>query len=289
MNNEQEEMARYFSEIEQYPILTREEEHNLAQCAKNGDKSALDLLIVSNLRFVVRVAHTFSGYLKHGKVTLLDLVQEGNKGLVIATKKFDPDRGYRLISYSVWWIRVGMQKLVTNNFSLVKLGTTALQRKLFFKLGKITEILMEADFERKDKLREDLAEITKVSVKQIESMEIRVSWKDKSLSDTMVTGDGDPISLVDMLAERIPWQDYMQHRTNHQSTVDCIHPAIEKLTDREQLIINQRWLGPEKITLQEIGKQLGITRERVRQIEKTAIRKIKHSLKKQGILDSELG
>lgn len=280
MKHEQREVAKYFKEISRYPVLSREEEYKVAKKAKRGDTRAREKLIVSNLRFVVQQAHSFSGYIKHGKVTMLDLIQEGNKGLVKAADKFDPERGTRFISYAVWWIRVGMQKLVTNNLSLVKVGTTAIQRKLFFKLGQLVEILYETDPDRKQQLREELAKQASVTTKDIISMEERIYWKDKSIFDEVHSdGTGNPVSLADILEERHSWQEHMTQNENRDHARAQVKPAMEGLNDRERRVIEQRWLCHDKTTLQEIGEQFGVCRERVRQIEKSALNKIERALR----------
>ena len=259
----------YIAEINQFPILTAEEEFDLAvRLKKFNDLEAAEKLIVSNLRFVVKIAHEYRNY----GVKLPDLIQEGNIGLMHAVKKFDPHRGYRLISYAVWWIRAYIQNFVLKSWSLVKIGTTQAQRKLFFKLGQARKHL-ETLAEKNPEFAE-IAETLGVKTHEIEEMDMRMSNRDLSL-DASVGDDGES-SHMDFLVYQGEDQEASLIRKEEKEIVQRnISGALSELSEKESFIIKHRVMADVPLTLQEIGDKYNITRERARQIEKQALKKLR--------------
>lgn len=265
------DIALYIKEINNYPVLSPEEEKALAiKYYETKDIEAAKRLVTSNLRFVIKIAYE---YLSYG-ISLLDLIQEGNLGLMMAVKKFDPYKNYRLISYAIWWIRAYIQNYIMNNYSLVKLGTTQNQRKLFYTLPKIKKDLMlkNQDIEN---TKEEIAKMLDVTPLEIDEMELRLSARDFSLESTK--GDGDEERT---LLEKIPdinpnYIDLLEKEDEARYKKAVVSDALKKLTEKERFVIENRILKEEPLTLQEVGEKLGITRERVRQIESSALAKLK--------------
>ncbi len=262
---------RYVSEINRYSLLSREEEMALAIRYRDmGDLQAAHQLVTANLRFVVKVSHEYRGY----GFKLLDLVQEGNIGLMMAVKKFDPDKGYRLISYAVWWIRAYIQNFIIRSWSLVKLGTTQAQRKLFFKLRSERE---KADREAGPGETADINELADrlgVDGSDIRDMEMRLAARDFSLDAEI--DDGARQSHVDLLKFHGASQESQVGDMEERRFVrDQVGRAMENLNEKERFIVEHRLLSDEPKTLHEIGQNFGISRERARQIEGNVLRKLK--------------
>ncbi len=259
----------YIAEINQFTILTAEEEFALAvRLKKFNDLEAAEKLIVSNLRFVVKIAHEYRNY----GVKLPDLIQEGNIGLMHAVKKFDPYRGYRLISYAVWWIRAYIQNFVIKSWSLVKIGTTQAQRKLFFKLGQARKRL-ETMAERHPEFAE-IAETLGVKTHEIEEMDMRMSNRDLSL-DAAVSDDGESSHLDFLVYEGEDQEESLIRKEEKELVQQNITGALSVLSEKEIFIIKNRVMADVPLTLQEIGDKYNITRERARQIEKQALKKLR--------------
>lgn len=263
----------YISEINRFPLLTAEEEFQLAvRLRKDHDMEAAEKLVVSNLRFVVKIAHEYRNY----GVKLADLIQEGNIGLMHAVKKFDPYKGYRLISYAVWWIRAYIQNFIIKSWSLVKIGTTQAQRKLFFKLSQARKRL-ETLAERKPEFCE-IADSMGVKTRELEEMHVRMSNRDLSL-DSFANEETDSTHLMDYLAYEGEDQETALIRHEEMSLVKRnIAGALAVLNEKESYIIKHRVMADNPLTLQEIGDHYHITRERVRQIEKQALKKLRTAL-----------
>ena len=263
----------YLRQINQIPLLKPEEEFSLAvQYRKCNDRESAHKLITSNLRFVVKVA---SGYKTYG-IRLLDLIQEGNIGLMMAVKKFDPYKGYRFISYAVWWIRAYIQNFIVKSWSLVKIGTTQAEKKLFYKIGKMRQA-MEADGESEAKY-ERLASDLDVSKTDIIEMEQRMAARDLSL-DSPLSDDHESTHL-DLLQESSPNQEESlaleQERKIREREV---HGAMRHLNQKEEYVIKNRIMSDSSLTLREIGNHLNLSRERVRQIENKALNKLRRVMR----------
>jgi RNA polymerase sigma-32 factor len=258
----------YMSEINRFPILTAEEEFRLAvQLAKFNDMEAAEKLVVSNLRFVVKIAHEYRNY----GLKLADLVQEGNIGLMHAVKKFDPYKGYRLISYAVWWIRAYIQNYIIKSWSLVKIGTTQAQRKLFFKLAQARKKL-ESLSEKRPEFAE-IAATLGVRPEEIEEMDIRMSGRDLSL-DAQVVEDGESTHMDYLMYDGEDQEAALIRKEEMALVQHNIAGALAKLNEKESFIIRNRVMADDPLTLQAIGDRYHITRERARQIEKQALRKL---------------
>ena len=262
----------YINEINRFTLLTPEEEFKLAvRLKKYNDMEAAEKLIVSNLRFVVKIAHEYRNY----GFKLADLIQEGNIGLIHAVKKFDPYKGYRLISYAVWWIRAYIQNYLIKSWSIVKIGTTQAQRKLFFKLSQAKKQL-----ESISKTKPEFAEIASslgVKGSEVAEMDLRMGSRDVSLHEFI--GDDGENSHIDFLAFEGENQEVSLIKNEERSLVkQNITAALATLNEREAYIILNRVMADNPETLQEIGDKYNITRERARQIEKQALKKIQLAL-----------
>jgi RNA polymerase sigma-32 factor len=269
----------YIDQIRRYPLLSREEEHELAVAySKTGDAGAARRLVTANLRLVVKIAHEY----RRAHRNLLDLVQEGNLGLVQAVKKYDPYRGVKLSSYAAWWIRAYMLKFILNNWRLVKIGTTQAQRKLFFNLRKEKDKLEALGFDASPKA---LAEALDVPEREVVDMEKRLGQGEMSLDAPLGRDDEGGRSHLDMLESAGDTRpDVQAESTEFRDLLREKLTAFEKtLRGREQTIFRERLLNDAPKTLQEIGETYGISRERARQLEKRLTQKLK------AYLQSELG
>jgi RNA polymerase sigma-32 factor len=264
-------VAIYMSEVRRYPLLTREQEQELARrYRETGDKRAAEALVTSNLRFVVKVAAEYS---KFG-ARLIDLVQEGNVGLMHAVREFNPYKGVRLITYAVWWIRGYIQEYLMRQYSMVRIGTTQSQRKLFYRLQKEKDFLESMGEEPTVKL---LSSRLGVSESDVESMSQRMQGRDVSLQ-TAVDESG-KTTLLDLEASNdIP----IDEKIGQDEMLSLLHEGIEELrsslNDRERELLEDRLLADEPLTLQEIGERYGVTREAVRQMENRLMLKIRNIL-----------
>ena len=263
----------YMAQINQLPILSPEEEFELAlKYREKGDIEAAHKLITSNLRFVVKVALEYKNY----GLKLLDLIQEGNIGLMMAVKKFDPRRGYRFISYAVWWIRAYIQNFIIKSWSLVKIGTTQAQKKLFYKLGKVRRLL-EAPQGDHPQSYEEIAKDLGVKEEEIHEMEQRMSRRDLSLN--LPFSEDQELTPLALLSDNSPDQEDILIRSQEsQIQRNEISKALASLSERERYIITHRIMGDNPLTLREIGDTLHLSRERIRQIEKEALTKLRREL-----------
>lgn len=266
-------VSRYMSEIGRYPLLTREQEHALAvRFKESGDKKAAEALVTSNLRFVVKVA---AEYTKFG-AKLIDLVQEGNVGLMHAVKEFNPYKGVRLITYAVWWIRGYIQEYLMRQYSMVRIGTTATQRKLFYQLQREKERL------EKEGLEKGIAQISgKLGIPEedVAEMHARLSGRDVSLDAPVGDGEGGA-RLMDYQSEADSSSLVEDLGTKEEVTqlLEGIEELKPTLNEKEKFLLEARLLADEPMTLQEIGDKYGTTREAVRQMEARLIEKIKKSV-----------
>jgi RNA polymerase sigma-32 factor len=262
----------YIVQINQIPLLTQEEEFELAvRYKKHNDINAVQKLITSNLRFVVKVAFEYKSY----GIKILDLIQEGNIGLMMAIKKFDPYRGYRFISYAIWWIRAYIQNFIIKNWSLVKIGTTQAQKKLFYKIGKVRKALEEN--QEKEKKYELVANELAVAKEDIIEMEQRMSARDLSLDAPI--DDSQELSHFDLLKETSPNQEEVFGDEEEKQILGKeVRDAMKRLNDKEEYVIKNRIMADSPLTLQEIGHHLKLSRERVRQIESEALKKLKKEM-----------
>jgi RNA polymerase sigma-32 factor len=272
-------MAAYMRETRRYPLLTPEEEKALAvRLVEHGEPAAARRLIEANLRLVVKIAYEY----RRAHKNLLDLVQEGNIGLIQAVSKFDPYRGVKLSSYAAFWIRAYILKFILNNWRLVKIGTTQAQRKLFFNLRKEREKLEQLGFQATTAL---LAEKLDVPEKEVIEMERRLAAPEASLDAPLGSGDDDGVRTR---LDYLPSEDTRPDRAVAQSEFsELLRGKLEAfsrtLEGREQTIFRERWLTEDPLTLQEIGDRYQVSRERARQLEKRMLDRLKK------YLEAELG
>lgn len=269
-------LETYLAEVDRYPLLTPERERELAlRFYDQGDLAAAQELVTANLRFVVKVAQEYRAY----GMKMLDLVQEGNIGLMMAVKKFNPHRGYRLITYAVWWIRAYIQKYILQSWSLVKIGTTQAQRKLFFKLNQAKKALAAGGaVDDKAAMTDAVASALDVKDKDVVEMELRMSGRDFSLDNTL--GDEGDVSYLDRLESEAPTQeDLLIDAEESALREEGVQRALAQLNERENYIVEHRILAEKPATLQEVGAHLKISRERVRQLEAGALKKLRGELK----------
>ncbi len=264
-------LAFYLQEIKKFPILTAEEEYMLAKRYKeHDDTKAAHKLVTSHLRLVAKIAMGYRGY----GLPVTDLISEGNVGIMQAVKKFDPERGFRLATYAMWWIRAQIQEYVLHSWSLVKIGTTAAQKKLFFNLKKLKNQLSSID--SGDLSPENARETaSRLNVKEAEVLDMnnRLFSGDQSLN-TKVGDEGD-VEWQDMIIDSNDTQDNILEHTNELTYRKKIfEQALDVLNDREKEIISLRKLRDKPVKLKELSKKFNISRERVRQIEEKAFEKL---------------
>lgn len=265
-------LAIYLNEIRKYPVLTREQEQEIARkYYETKDPEAAQLLVKSNLRFVVKVAAEYS---KFG-ARLIDLIQEGNVGLMHAVREFNPYKGNRVITYAVWWIRGYIQEYLMRQYSLVRIGTTQAQRKLFYQLQKQKEAL-DALGENPDYAQ--LGHRLGVSTEEVTNMAQRLSGRDVSLDRPL---DGDSSArLSDMQKDEntVPLDEQLAREEQLSLLKTKLEELRPELNEREKILLEERLLADEPLTLQEIGEKYGITREAVRQAEARLMKKIKEKM-----------
>jgi len=267
-------LQRYLAEIRRFPLLSREEEHRLAvEYKEYGNVEAAYKLVTSNLRLVVMIAREYQKAFKN----LLDLIQEGNMGLMEAVKNFDPYRGVRFPSYAVWWVRAYMIRYIMNDWRMVKIGTTQAQRKLFFNLQKEKEKIEAEGLTPGPKL---LAQRLNVKEDEVVEMEQRLASRD--LSVDMPIGDDDEATLLNFLPDDKQTPEEQFAETQYSDLLrEKMELCAKNLKDKELVIYRERLLNEEPLTLREIGEKYGISRERVRQIEERVKKKLKIYLSKE--------
>ncbi len=277
-------LSRYLQEIRKFPMLGPEEEYVLAKrYREHNDTPAANKLVTSHLRLVAKIAMGYRGY----GLPMGELISEGNVGMMQAVKRFDPDRGFRLATYAMWWIRAAIQEYILHSWSLVKMGTTAAQKKLFFNLRKLKgqmQAIEEGDLSPENVRK--IAEELDVTEADVVSMNRRLSSPDHSLNAPVRTdGEGE-------------WQDWLVDERDDQETElaereemgrrrKLLSQALKSLNDRERHILTQRRLKDEPVTLEDLSQQYGISRERVRQIEVRAFEKLQKSMK-NAVIDSQI-
>ena len=261
----------YISIVNQAPVLTKEEEHALAiKFKENNDLDAARQLVLSQLRFVVHIARTYSGY----GLPLADIIQEGNVGLMKAVKKFDPEKGARLVTYAVHWIRAEIHEFVFDNWKIVKVATTKAQRKLFFKLRNSKKKIGWLTNDEKNLIANDLG----VKTTDVEVMEERLASKDV-LFDRPEDDDHAYVSPAGFLPAPNSDPSKLAEEENWlESNIELLSEAMEKLDNRSKEVLKLRWLTEEKVTLKELAKKFNVSLERVRQIEEQAILDLREQL-----------
>ncbi len=271
-------LSRYLSEIRKYPLLDKNEEFMLAQrWAQHQDSEAAEKLVTSHLRLVAKIAMGYRGY----GLPIGEVISEGNVGLMQAVKKFDPDKGFRLATYAMWWIRASIQEYILRSWSLVKLGTTAAQKKLFFNLRRLKGEI--SAMEEGDLRPENLSTIaTKLGVTEDEvtSMNRRMSSGGDASLNAPIGGMEDGGEWQDWLADETPGQaEHFAERDEFSSRMSLLQSAMESLNERERDIIQERRLKDEPTTLEDLSAKYNVSRERIRQIEVRAFEKLQKAMR----------
>ncbi len=266
----------YLKKISQFPLLTNEEEKDLAyRWVKNGDTEAAQKLVTSHLRLVAKIAMGYKGY----GLPIFDLISEGNLGLMQAVKKFDPDKGFRLATYAIWWIRASVQEYVLHSWSLVKIGTTAAQKKLFFNLRRMRNQLKkyEEGHLSNDQIKSISVDLG-VTVDEVKQMEGRVFNQDFSLNTPL--NDENQSEWIDQIEdENMDIGNKTEKDDELDKRKELFNIAVKTLESRELEILEARRLEEPVKTLEELSQKFSISRERVRQIENKAIKKIQEEIK----------
>lgn len=269
-------LSSYLKQIKAIPILSEEEEYSLARKWRTeSDIEAAQKLVLSHIKLVVKVAQKFKGY----GLPLMDLISEGNIGLMKAVKKFDPDMGYRLATYAVWWIKATIQDYILKSWSIVKIGTSAVQKKLFFNLKKIQQRILQSD-NNLDDVNTLAAVQLGVSKQQVDDMSRSISSEMLSLQDSIgESDDGNNLELLDFISTSDgSEEDLILELHDKNIMLGKLANAMNSLSDREREIIKARRLNDEPETLENLSSVYGVSRERVRQIEKRAMQKLKSYL-----------
>jgi len=268
-------LQRYLAEIRQFPMLTPDEEYMLAKrWREHGDREAAHRLVTSHLRLVAKLAMGYRGY----GLPISEVISEGNVGLMQAVKRFEPERGFRLATYAMWWIKASIQEFILRSWSLVKMGTTASQKKLFFNLRKVKgqiEAIEEGDL-RPDQVKE-IATRLSVPEEDVISMNRRLSGDVSLNAPVRADSEGE-------------WQDWLVDEGDNQETtlveseelsqrMKLLEGAMSKLTDRERRVFEARRLSEDPLTLEELSQEFGVSRERIRQIEVRAFEKVQKAVK----------
>ena len=266
----------YLKKINQFPMLTDEEEKKLAiDWLKNGNTKAAQKLVTSHLRLVAKIAMGYRGY----GLPLFDLISEGNLGLIQAIRKFDPDKGFRLATYAIWWIRASIQEYVLHSWSLVKIGTTAAQKKLFFNLRRLRNQLKkyEEGYLTNDQIK-SISQDLGVTEDEVKQMEGRVFNQDFSLN-TPLNDENDSEWIDQVEDENINVVTRVEEKDELNKRKALYNQAVKKLEPRELEILTARRLDEEPKTLESLSQKYSISRERVRQIENKAIKKLQEEIK----------
>ena len=268
-------LSLYLAQIKKFPMLDAEEEYMLAKSWKErGNLKAAHKLVTSHLRLVAKIAMGYRGY----GLPVNELISEGNIGLMQAVKKFDPERGFRLATYAMWWIKAAIQEYVLKSWSLVKMGTTTAQKKLFFNLKKIkNQIAPNQEGDLRDKHVEEISKRLDVGSHEVINMNRRLMGHEKSLNDPIKAGETDEWQdwLVD---DHLDQELIMSQKQEFDDKKELLYKAMTILNDREKEIIEARRLAENPKTLEELSQKYKISRERIRQIETKAFEKLQKSM-----------
>tara|TARA_Y100000815_G_C13236065_1_gene459978 strand:- start:147 stop:1031 length:885 start_codon:yes stop_codon:yes gene_type:complete len=278
-------LSRYLNEIKRFPILSADEELLLAKnYLEKGKSEAAHKLVTSHLRLVAKIAMQYRGY----GLPVADLISEGNLGLMKAVKKFDPQRGCRLSTYAMWWIKASVTEYILRSWSLVKMGTMSAQKKLFFSLRKAKRKLNIIDAQTIDPEKTaKLAEQFSISEADITHLDRRITARDLSLNAPVSNSEEDSMEFIDILEDDTPSPEVLVARTQEtEFRQKYLKDAMFQLSERERHIFTERRLKEDPITLEKLGEHYGISRERVRQLENRAYTKVQTIIHSELIADS---
>ena len=268
-------LSLYLAQIKKFPMLDAEEEYMLAKnWRENESLQSAHKLVTSHLRLVAKIAMGYRGY----GLPVNELISEGNIGLMQAVKKFDPDKGFRLATYAMWWIKASIQEYVLRSWSLVKMGTTTAQKKLFFNLKKLkNQIAPGQEGDLKDEQVNEISKRLNVDSKEVVNMNRRMMGREKSLNDPIKSGETDEWQdwLVDSSLDQ---ELILSQKQEYDDKKELLNDAMKILNEREKEIINARRLSENPKTLEELSKKYKISRERIRQIETKAFEKLQKSM-----------
>ncbi len=270
-------MVRYLQKVRTYPILSQDEEYKLAvKYQQTKDQEVAKILVTSHLRLVVKVVSKYRGY----GLSSAEMISEGNIGLLYAIERFEPDKGFRFSTYALWWIKASVQKYILNSWSLVKIGTTAAQKKLFFNLRKIKNRLnLNDDRELSQDVLRKIAGSLDVSVQDVTDMNMRLKAHDGSLNTVIDTSSDSGSEWMDFIADSRPNQeDVLSYSETMKYRRNLFNKALVVLNKREKDILFKRRMSEKVITLDDLSKTYSISKERVRQIELNSIRKIRKAI-----------
>jgi len=268
-------LSLYLAQIKKFPMLDAEEEYMLAKnWRENGNLQSAHKLVTSHLRLVAKIAMGYRGY----GLPVNELISEGNIGLMQAVKKFDPEKGFRLATYAMWWIKASIQEYVLRSWSLVKMGTTTAQKKLFFNLKKLkNQIAPGQEGDLKDAQVDEISKRLDVDSEEVINMNRRMMGQEKSLNDPIKSGETD--EWQDWLVDNSLDQELVvSQRQEYDDKKELLNNAMKILNEREKEIINERRLSEDPKTLEELSKKYKISRERIRQIETKAFEKLQKSM-----------
>ena len=276
--NDETSLAQYIQNIQKFPILSAEEEYEFAtKWVKDKDKNAAEKLVASHLRMVVSVAYDFRNY----GVPFAELIASGNMGLMQALQKFDPEKGFRFSTYAMFWIKAEMYETILNNWSIVKIGTSANQKKVFFNLNRAKRALGIMDGSLSDDQTKQIAEYLNVPENDVRRMSTRLSARDVSLNAPVHSDDETKDVLSNMPDERGSVEDDMEQLEFRRRGYDLLRKNLEKLPERDREILRARRLSDPVATLESLSQKYGISRERVRQIEERAYNKLREAILKE--------
>jgi RNA polymerase sigma-32 factor len=268
-------LSNYLARIKKFPILSAEEEYMLAKSWRDrGDLKSAQKLITSHLRLVAKIAMGYRGY----GLPVSEMVSEGNIGLMQAVKKFEPDKGFRLATYAMWWIKASIQEYILRSWSLVKMGTTTAQKKLFFNLKKIkNQLSPNSTSDLNDKHVEEISKRLNVKKEEVVSMNRRLLGKEKSLNDPIKDRDGGEWQdwIVD---DKIDQELKLSHKQEFNQRKKLMDESMDILNPREKEILTARRLSEDVITLEDLSKKYNLSRERIRQIETKAFEKLQKAM-----------
>ena len=275
--SEQLNATKYLQRMKQFPILSAEEEYDLTKkYFLNKDERIANKIITSHLRLVVKIVKGYRGY----GLPADEMISEGSLGLLVALKKFNPDKGFRFSTYALWWIKAYVQKYILNSWSLVKIGTTAAQKKLFFNLRKIkNQLNLMDDKNLDDNTIKKIASSLSVKPLELKEMNDRISFHDRSLNIILNNDSEDGIEFMDLIADKTPNQEELfANRETYIYRKELFNKAINILNPREKDILFKRRLSYSPDTLEELSGVYHISKERVRQIELNSIRKLRNNI-----------
>ena len=268
-------LAQYIQTVQKIPILTAEQEYEYAtQWAQNQDKIAAEKLVASHLRLVVSVAYDYKNY----GIPVAELIASGNMGLMQALQKFDPDKGFRFSTYAMFWIKAEIYETILNNWSIVRIGSSANQKRVFFNLARAKRALGIMDNNLSDEQTKQIAQYLDVPEKDVERMSTRISARDLSLNAPMNSEDGATDILSNMADNRANIEETLEQIEFRRRGYDLLKKHLSKMSQRDREILTARRLREPVATLESLSQKYGISRERVRQIEERAYKKLRDAI-----------